>query len=140
MNFDRNTVIGVLVLALLFGGYFWYTTKEQAEFRREKARQDSIANANKPKVDTTALRTETVKNDSIAKSKSGGAFQKATIDSERTLIINNNVLRITFSSRGGQPRKVELKNFNGPDSTPVKLASSDFDKIDYPINTSANSS
>src|SRR5215471_10463367 len=113
MNFDRNTVIGVLVLAVLFAGYFWYTTKEQAAFRKEKARQDSIANANKPKIDTTGLRTETTRNDSIAKSKSGGVFQKATIDSERTVIINNNVLEITFSSRGGQPKKVELKNFKG---------------------------
>src|SRR5436190_820439 len=140
MNFDRNTLVGVVVLALLFVGYFWYTTKEQAAFRKEKARQDSIANANKPRIDTTASRTETTKNDSIAKSKSGGVFQKATIDSERTLIINNNVLEITFSSRGGQPKKVELKKFNGQDSTPVKLASSGFDKIDYPINTGANSS
>ena len=138
MNFDRNTLVGVVVLALLFVGYFWYTTKEQAAFRKEKARKDSIDYANKPR--TTASRTETTKNDSIAKSKSGGFFQKATIDSERTLIINNNVLEITFSSRGGQPKKVELKKFNGQDSTPVKLASSGFDKIDYPINTGANSS
>ena len=138
MNFDRNTLVGVVVLALLFVGYFWYTTKEQAAFRKEKARKDSIDYANKPR--TTASRTETTNNDSIAKSKSGGFFQKATIDSERTLIINNNVLEITFSSRGGQPKKVELKKFNGQDSTPVKLASSGFDKIDYPINTGANSS
>jgi len=40
----------------------------------------------------------------------------------------------------GQPKKVELQKFNGQDSTPVKLASSDFDKIDYSINTTANSS
>jgi YidC/Oxa1 family membrane protein insertase len=140
MNFDRNTVLGVLVLALLFAGYFWYTTKEQAASRRqnaiEKAKTDSINARN----DSVARRTESTKNDSIVKSKSGGAFQKATIDSERTLIVDNNVLRITFSSKGGQPRKVELKKFNGQDSTPVKLASSDFDKIDYPINTGANAS
>jgi YidC/Oxa1 family membrane protein insertase len=144
MNFDRNTVIGVLVLAMLFAGYFWYTTKEQASFRKqqaiEKAKNDSINRVNTAKSDSTALQKGASKQDSMARAKSGGAFQKTTIDSERTLIIDNNVLRITFSSKGGQPRKVELKNFNGPDSTPVKLASSDFDKIDYPINTGANSS
>jgi len=140
MNFDRNTVIGFVVLALLFVGYFWYTSKEQAAFRVEKARQDSIANANKPKGDTAALRIQTTKNDSIAKVKSGGGFQKATIDSERLLVIESNVLKITFSTKGGQPKKVQLKKFKGLDSTPVKLASTDFDKIDYSINTGPNSS
>jgi len=140
MNFDRNTITGLLVFALLFFGYFWWTSKEQAASRKEKARQDSIANANKPRIDTAALKTESAKNDSIAKIKSGGAFQKAAVDSERLLVINNNVLEITFSTKGGQPKKVELKKFNGLDTTPVKLASSDFDKIDYAINTSSNSS
>jgi len=140
MNFDRNTVIGVVVLALLFAGYFWYTTKEQAAFRKEQARQDSVKKANMPKGDTVTLARENRKQDSMAKSEAGGGFQKATIDSERTLIVNNNVLEITFSTKGGQPRKIELKKFRGLDSTPVKLASSDFDKIDYPINTGANSS
>ena len=87
-----------------------------------------------------ALKTEIAKNDSIAKVKTAGSFQKAIIDSERTVVINNNVLEITFSSKGGQPKEVKLKKFNGPDSTPVKLASSDFDKIDYTVNTGTNSS
>jgi YidC/Oxa1 family membrane protein insertase len=142
MNFDRNTVIGFVVLALLFLGYFWWTSKEQTAFRKEKARQDSIANANKPKpnIDTTALKIETAKNDSIAKIKTGGIYQKAVIDSERTVVIPTDLMEITFSTKGGQPKRVALKRFNGPDSTPVKLASTDFDKIDYSINTASNSS
>jgi len=140
MNFDRNTVIGFIVLAVLFGGYFWWTSKEQSAARAERARQDSIARANAPKLDTAALKTETAKNDSIARVKTAGGFQKAVVDAERTVVINNNVLEITFSTKGGQPKEVRLKKFNGQDSTPVKLASSDFDKIDYTVNTGANSS
>jgi YidC/Oxa1 family membrane protein insertase len=140
MNFDRNTVIGFIVLALLFGGYFWWTSKEQAAARVERARQDSIARANAPKTDTAALKNESAKNDSIARARNAGGFQKAVTDTERTVVINNNVLEITFTSKGGQPKEVRLKKFNGIDSTPVKLASSDFDKIDYPINTGGNSS
>jgi len=140
MNFDRNTVIGFIVLALLFGGYFWWNSKEQAAARAEKARQDSIVKANAPKIDTVILKTESAKNDSIAKIRTAGGFQKAVIDTERTFVVNNNVLEITFSSRGGQPKEVRLKKFNGLDSTPVRLASSDFDKIDYSVNTGSNSS
>ena len=140
MNFDRNTVIGFIVLALLFGGYFWWNSKEQAAARAAKARQDSIVKANAPKIDTVTLKTESAKNDSIAKIRTAGGFQKAVIDTERTFVVNNNVLEITFSSRGGQPKEVRLKKFNGLDSTPVRLASSDFDKIDYSVNTGSNSS
>jgi YidC/Oxa1 family membrane protein insertase len=140
MNFDRNTIIGFLVLAVLFIGYFWWTSKEQAAFQKEKARQDSIANANKPKVDTTALRVETEKNDSIVKIKKGGVYQQAITGKETVRTIKNKLLTITFSSKGGQPKEVELNDYKGPDSTPVKLASTDFDKIDYPINTLSGSS
>src|SRR5215831_11335253 len=140
MNFDRNTIMGFLVLAVLFLGYFWWTSKEQAAYRKEKARQDSIANSNRPKVDTAAQNSLSAKNDSIVKAKAGGAFQRAINGSEELRTINTELLAITFSSRGGQPKKVELKKFKGPDSTPVKLASSDFDKIDYTINTASNSS
>ena len=140
MNFDRNTVMGFLVLALLFVGYFWWTSKEQAAARKEKARQDSIAHANQPRIDTTAINTQAAKNDSIAKSKTGGQFQKAVSGPEQLTTINTGLLAITFTSKGGQPKKVELKKFNGQDSTPVKLASTDFDKLDYTINTASNSS
>ena len=140
MNFDRNTVIGFIVLALLFGGYFWWTSKQQSAYRAEQARQDSIRKANMPKGDTVALKTEAAKNDSIARVKMAGGFQRAVGDSERTVVITNNVLEITFSTKGGQPKEVKLKKFNGPDDTPVKLASSDFDKIDYTVNTGTNSS
>ena len=51
MNFDRNTVIGFVVLAALFFGYFFYTNQEQASYRKEQAKLDSIANASKPKPD-----------------------------------------------------------------------------------------
>jgi YidC/Oxa1 family membrane protein insertase len=140
MNFDRNTVIGFIVLAVLFGGYFWWTSKEQSAYKAEKARQDSIARANAPKVDTAASKIENAKNDSVARARTAGGFQQAVVNTEQTRVINNNVLEITFSSKGGQPKEVKLKKFNGPDSTPVKLASSDFDKIDYSVNTGANSS
>jgi len=140
MNFDRNTVMGFLVLALLFVGYFWWTSKEQAASRKEKARQDSIAHANQPRIDTTAINNQAAKNDSIAKSKAGGQFQKAIYGPEQLTTINTDLLAITFTSKGGQPRKIELKKFNGQDSTPVKLASTDFDKIDYTVNTASNSS
>ena len=136
MNFDRNTVLGFVVLALLFFGYFWYTNKEQAAFRKQQARVDSIANANKPKQDTIALKKESERIDSQNKvSSAGAAFAKSVTGSEQLKVAETDLLKITFSNKGGQPKIIELKKFKQPDSSLVKLASTDFDKIDYPVNT-----
>ena len=40
MNFDRNTVIGFVVLALLFFGYFYYNNQEAAKYKLENARKE----------------------------------------------------------------------------------------------------
>ncbi len=119
-----------------------YTAKEQSAYRKEKAKQDSIANANKPKpaIDTVALKNESEQKDSVAKIKSGGIFKNAVNDSERLRVVNNGLITITFTSKGGQVKNVELNNFKNQENTTVHLASTDFDKIDYTINTGNNSS
>jgi len=144
MKFDRNTVLGFVILAALFFGYFYYTNKGQAALRKQKeteqARQDSIANANRPKQDTVAIRKDSILNDSISKIAKAGQFQSAIEDTERLVSVETDLIKMTFTTKGGQPKKVELKNFKGLDSNWVRLAATDFDKISYTINTAANSS
>ena len=43
MNFDRNTVIGFILLAVLFFAFFYYTNKQQAALQKQKAYEDSVA-------------------------------------------------------------------------------------------------
>jgi YidC/Oxa1 family membrane protein insertase len=47
----------------------------------------------------------------------------------------NDVFKIAFTTKGGQPKWVELKKFKDQDSGLVKLAGTDFDKINYSVNT-----
>ena len=138
MNFDRNTIIGFVVLALLFIGYFYYNNTQQMAYQREKARQDSIAMASKPKVDPNAQRLDSTAADSIRKISSAGEFAQAVNGTELITTVENSLMKIGFTNKGGQPKWVELKKFKGPDSSNVKLASSDFDKINYIINTAGN--
>jgi len=136
MNFDRNTVLGFVVLALLFFGYFWYTNREQATFRKEQARIDSIANANRPKTDTLAFRKDSIRIDSQNRvSSAGTTFGKSVTGSEQLLTVETPLEKITFTNKGGQPKSIELKKFKQYDSSLVKIASSDFDNIDYPVST-----
>lgn len=133
MNFDRNTIIGFVILALLFMGFFYYTNQQQAAFQKEKALQDSIANAHKPKPNAVAAQKDTA---ALPVASNDTAFHQGA--AERLDSMENGLIKIVFSSKGGQPRRVELKNFKAPDSNDVRLAATDFDRISYKLVTGAN--
>ena len=135
MNFDRNTVIGFVVLAALFFGYFFYTNQEQASHRKEQAKMDSVANANKPKPDILSQKIDSIKADSIGRVTNAGNFQSAANGIEQLTEVNTDLFKIVFTNKGGQPKWVELKKYKNMDSGHVKLATSEFDKIGYTINT-----
>lgn len=139
MKFDRNTVIGFVVLALLFFGYFYFNNQQQLAYQKEKAKQDSLANARKPKPQPAAPNTAVTRTDSVIPQTPAVGFQQFASGAEQLLPVSNGVLNIVFSNKGGQPKKVELLNFKGPGSSLARLASTDFDKIDYAILASPNS-
>lgn len=141
MKFDRNTIIGFAILAVLFFFYFYYNNLQQGEYQKEKARQDSIANALKPKVDTATLRLDSMRADSQRHVTSAGMFVTAANGAEQLIYAENQVFKVAFSNKGGQPKFIELKKFKSAvDSQQVKLAGTDFNRISYAINTSANQS
>lgn len=141
MKFDRNTVVGFSLLAILFIFYFTYNTKQQKAAMAEQARQDSIARAMQPKVDSAAIHLDAVRADSQLHVARAGMFQQAAQGSEQLVFAENSVFKIAFTNKGGQPQYVELKQFkNAETGQPVKLAAADFNKISYAINTSANQS
>lgn len=141
MNFDRNTVIGFVILALLFFGYFWTTSREQANDRKQKmakqeienARIDSIAKLRKPIEDSLNRIT-----DSVIKVKNTSAFHEVADTVEKTFIAENDLFRVTFTNKGGQVKKIELKKFKDQDSSLVKLAGTDLDKFSYRISAGNN--
>jgi len=134
MNFDRNTVIGFVALALLFIGYFYFTTSEQQAFQRERARLDSIELAKRP-IDTTANKASVVTVDTAAQKTAAGSFGEVATGTEKLTIVETDLLKIAFTNRGAQPKWVEIKGYKGLDSNDVRLASTNFDKLTYTINT-----
>ncbi len=151
MKFDRNTVIGFVVLAALFFGYFYYTNQEQNTYRkneaerlaREKAEKDSIAKIEAAKFKANpSLNLDSLNNvtDSIGKALKAGGFPSAAGTPEQLIYAENDLFKIAFTTKGGQPKWVELKHFKNQDSGLVKLAGTDFDKISYRINTGNNNS
>ncbi|HET7898970.1 MAG TPA: membrane protein insertase YidC, partial [Flavisolibacter sp.] len=145
MKFDRNTVLGFVVLALLFFGYFYYNSKEQNRYLAEKRiqeekqqvidstkrAQDSIANfKNAPQPGAVAQ--------PVATAADSAGFLQAVSGNASTTEVNTDLMHVVFSNKGGQIKAVELKQFAGPDGKPVTMAASDSDQLTYNITLANN--
>ncbi len=138
MGMDRNTVIGFVLIGLLLMGMFYFNNKGNAAFQAEQKRmEDSIQRA-KPKVDIVKLKADSLRFDSARKEKSVGGLLQAASATEELTTIENEVIKITFTNRGGQPKTVELKNYKTLDGKPVIIQKGDFNKISYDINSGDN--
>ena len=137
MGMDRNTIIGFVLLALLFFGYFYYNKQgQQALADKQQHTQDSI-NRLKPTTDSIIAKADSAKRDSTVKQISG--FQQDSVPNvEQLTTLENNVIKIIFTNKGGQPKTVELKKFKTFDGKPLVLENGSFNKISYPINTGLN--
>jgi YidC/Oxa1 family membrane protein insertase len=142
MKFDRNSVIGFILLGALFLGMFWFNSKDQNRYLAEKKKVEEQQRVQRAK-DSTALAQRQPKDTAkpvaqIPTAADSLGFQQALTGMESTEEVNTDVLRIVFSNKGGQPQLIELKKFKGPDSTNAKLGATGFDKISYNIATAPN--
>jgi YidC/Oxa1 family membrane protein insertase len=140
MNFDRNTIIGFVLLGLLFFGYFFVNTREKHEFEaQQKIAADSIARVKAQQVAVARLQDTAKAKVTLGDTTSG--FNKALGGTEQKITMENELMKIVFSNKGGQPAEVELKQFKAYDSTPVKLAGPTINnRFSYAINTAPNQS
>ncbi len=143
MNFDRNTIIGFVVMMALLFGYIFFTQRQQGALEAEKQRAaDSLARietAKKKLVDTVALKQEAVKRDSAATQQAAGDFQSAGTGPEQITVVENEVMKVSFTNKGGFPKSIELKNFKKYDGKQVILGGANHQLI-YTINTGNNKS
>jgi YidC/Oxa1 family membrane protein insertase len=128
-SMDRNTVIGFVLLAVLLFLYLFLSTKNSQDLQRQKqVREDSIA-AVKRTQDSIRIANDTTHQVTVKDTTAAPAV------AEQSFVVENEVLKVTFSNKGGQPQRVELKNYKSFDSTPVVLAGTEFDKMSYAVNT-----
>ncbi len=141
MGMDRNTVIGFVLLGILLFAYLYISTKNSNELQRQRrVAEDSIANVIKARQMAEAKQRDTAKSAAAtAGPVDTTGFNAAFVGTEHLLTVENEVMKVVFSNKGGQPVSVELKQFKGYDSTPVKLVDPKADnRISYTINTNPN--
>jgi YidC/Oxa1 family membrane protein insertase len=134
---DKNSIIGILLIAaiLILWGILQKPNKEELEAR--KRIYDSIQKAKSEQVlpDSTIkalpARSETA---AIGTSDSSriqqlqnelGAFASLATGENKFYTIENNLIKLTVSSKGGRPYSVELKKYKTFGQKPIILFSGD---------------
>ena len=142
---NKNTLIGFVLIAAILFGWMYFMTPSKEQLAEQQRIQDSIRLARLEEMardslyqleqrqadarfaamqaDTTALAetdsaTLAVQRQNALKDKYG-VFASASEGEERTITIENQLQRLTFSNKGGFLKQVELKDYKTYDSLPL---------------------
>ncbi|MCL6523160.1 MAG: membrane protein insertase YidC [Thermoflavifilum sp.] len=129
---DRNSVIGFILLSLLVVGYLYYNQQAQEKYARFKAEQDSLTRAATAVVPDSSLHhPESLSHasDSLA----GILPTQASQGVEQLDTIDNGVLQIVFTNKGGIPQQVILKHYQTYTGKPLLLKGNPYDKLAFNI-------
>jgi len=146
---DRNTFTGLfLILVILVGSTFLMKPSEE-ELKRDRQVQDSIAQAKKGQPAKSQNFNANRKTDTVAKATVidsallKGPFGAARAGVNQPVVLENDLLKIYISPKGGRIATVELKNFKTYDQKPLVLFNGEESKFNLsfnaagtPINTS----
>ena len=116
---NRDTVIGFVLIALVLIGFSWYNqpSAEQIEAQRK---EDSIAavmkeNAQKQQADEAARKARA---NEAAKNDSTSLFYSALSGQNSDVVLKNDKVELTFSTKGGTLSKAVVKGFADKDGNP----------------------
>ncbi len=133
---DKNTIIGFSLIGLLLFGMMYFNNRNQQAYQKEEKRKaDSIA-ATKPKVDPKLALLDSLKTDSLKKAQLQTQIKTgfpSIAANEELVTLENDLIKITFTNKGAQPKEVELKQFKTFDGKPLFLQKGNFNKISYDI-------
>ena len=139
---DKNSLIGLLLIGAIIIGFGVYNQPSQEEIDAARRRNDSIALVQakvkelatedvKREQDLTSVKESTPLDsfeiafkDSVAQvqiSSAYGEFSSSALIEDRDIVVENDVMIITFSTRGGSVKSVELKDYQTYDSLPLVL-------------------
>jgi len=149
---DRNTILGLLLIFVLFIGYSWWSAPSKEELAAKQRTKDSLELAQQ-KTATTFQENEAEKitQDSLKRNEDSlkttpevlqnelGSFANAAKGEDKDYIIENDLVKLTVSAKGGRIAQVELKKFKTFDSLPLLLFTKDSSEFNLSFKAIDNS-
>ncbi len=130
---DKNTILGFVLIAAILIGFSVLNRPNEEEIARQKAYNDSITRVQlaQQEVEKQAQVQQniTAENTAVASDSASmekflnahGDFKSSVYGEEQLFVLENELVKITLSNKGGKVIAAELKNYLSQDSLPVKL-------------------
>lgn len=137
---DKNTIIGFVLMIVVVLAFSWFTQPSPEEIALQRQYNDSIAAVEAERAIEAELwqkqadaaaqavmapaELDSLSSDSVHRAQlvaAFGAFAPNAEGKDETVKLENNVVALEFSTRGGYLRRAMLKNYNSFDSTNVVL-------------------
>ncbi|MBO4397692.1 MAG: membrane protein insertase YidC [Bacteroidaceae bacterium] len=109
---DKNTIIGLILMALVMGGYMWYqntTAKKMQEQRAIEAQTEAIAQHKSDSIESVQKEKKAKKLIEQINDSTSSLFQARQQNDGQT-VLENELLKITIANKGGQIARAELKD------------------------------
>ncbi|MDR1898373.1 MAG: membrane protein insertase YidC [Prevotellaceae bacterium] len=130
---DKNTGIGLLLIALILGGYMWWSSQNAENYNKERQKIiDSISRIEK-KQEVVNIKPEEpdsvqqLHSKEIAVENLGELMAASLEGTEEFVTVENEKLIVTFSNKGGRIWSVEFKeyqnynDFKNKNTNPLKM-------------------
>jgi YidC/Oxa1 family membrane protein insertase len=134
---DRNTIIGIALIFLILIGGSYLNRPSDEQIAAAKKAQDSIEVArienekaafvakqigeSKSTVISSTSSDSAVSQEDVVRKGKFGVFADASVGKEQFYTIENNLMKVTLSNKGGRIYSVELKNYKTFDGKPLIL-------------------
>ena len=117
---DKNTLVGFLLIGVVLIGFSIYNRPSQEDLERAKHYQDSIqtiaqVEAAKREAEAEAQRMQALTLDSTS------LFFGANQGTEEFTTLENDLVKVTFSNKGGRVVSAILKDYNNQQGEPLTL-------------------
>lgn len=143
---DKNTVIGLVLIFAIIVGFSWLNRPNEEQIETQKRYRDSIQKVELAKAQQAALleelqqqkvNTDTLVNAEVAKQFFGN-FSESAVGEEQFVTVENDLLKLVFTTKGGRIYSAELKEYKTHDSLPLVLFDKDESILDFTFLSSNN--
>jgi YidC/Oxa1 family membrane protein insertase len=134
---DRNSILGIILIAAIFIVWGIFNKPNQEELKRAEERHDSIALVQKKqelekeikaietKQGITTNQTVTDTSNTNQVNQEYGVFSNEASGENKIYTLENDLIKVEISQKGGRPYSVELKKYKTFDTLPVVLFNGD---------------
>lgn len=140
---DKQSITGLVLIFLILVLFWWINAPNEEEQKKWQQHHDSVRRVEMAAMDSikraqAMAATEIVKLDSASaadeKSATYGLLSNAVEGENQFFTIENNLMKMTISSKGGRIYSVELKDYTTFKNQPLLLFDGDQNRFGFPFH------